>query len=681
MPVPSVNSPLFDAVRVIVPVPANDNFTNATKVPAAGAVYVTNNKRATLENNEPLHAGVVSVAASLWWNYTPATSSSVLIDTAGSGVNTIVAVYTNSTLSTLQPVISADDIGSRQQAFVQLDGHAGITYRIAVASFDTNNTGTIRLAVSPGGVPDTNAPSITVSSPLSGLTVTTNRITITGTAIDPDPNPSGLQEVQILVNSALAITVNSNGAGDTNTASLISTNWSRLVGLFEGLNIIEVKVKDVAGNVSPSVVLQATYRRLDPVNDFFVNATVLTGVSGTNSVNTLKATKEVGEPNHAGNPGGKSAWWRYQPPADGVLYLTTTNSSFDTLLGVYTGNSVNALTLIAENDDAPGITSGVSALAVAVRSNQVYQIAVDGFDAASGVVVLHYTLAPANVYRLTINTTTGGTASPTSLDVVSNDTVLITAVPNTGYSFDLWDGDVVSLANPVSVLVRKDQSLTAHFRPVVYTDGFETGNFSALSWTNTALIPWIIENTNVAAGNFAARAGVVGPNQTSSLFLGGTYRAGIGGFDYRVSSELGWDFLSFLVDGVQQQQWSGELGWATFSFPLTAGPHLMEWRYSKDPNNNFGFDTAFIDNINLPVVVGVNGSTPAQLKARRQSDGTLFIDLTGQQNQTYVLQASADLKVWQNISTNLVAGGTIHIADPASLTNPVRFYRAVATVP
>ena len=211
---------------------------------------------------------------------------------------------------------------------------------------------------------------------------------------------------------------------------------------------------------------------------------------------------------------------------------------------------------------------------------------------------------------------------------------------------------------------------------MAYTDGFEAGNFSRLNWNN-GVVPWVVESTNVSSGSFAARSGVTGGNQTSSLFLSGVFRAGPAAFDLRVSSEADWDFISFFIDGVQQQQWSGEVGWSTFSFPVTAGPHSMEWRYSKDASVSMGFDAGFIDNINLPLVVPANGTTAANLKVRKDSAGGLFIDLTGQTNQLYILQASTNLSTWLPISTNLATDGLIRIIDPVGFTNHKRFYRAV----
>ena len=90
------------------------------------------------------------------------------------------------------------------------------------------------------------------------------------------------------------------------------------------------------------------------------------------------------------NAGGRSVWYRYQPPFEGVATITTLNSQFDTILGVYTGSSVDALSLIGSNDDAQGRSSKVVFRA---HSNTAYYIAVDGFDGAQGPLVLNWSLA------------------------------------------------------------------------------------------------------------------------------------------------------------------------------------------------------------------------------------------------------------------------------------------------
>jgi hypothetical protein len=574
-------------------------------------------------------------------------------------------------------------VGTRQQAFAYFNGKAGVTYRIAVTSYDSRNQGTIRLAIVPGGTPDTNAPSVTILSPLSGLTIPTNRILVTGTAIDPDPNSSGLQEIEFRVNPInLSGAIGGLGAGGLRSSfSLVSTNWSREVGLFEGLNEIRVTVRDGAGNQSAPVVLQATSRPLNPVNDIFANAIVLTNLAGTNSVNTIQATKQTGEPVHAGNPGGKSAWWFMQAPQDGILALSTSNSTFDTLLAVYTGNAVNSLTPVAANDDDPAGGVTTSALAAVVRSNQIYRIAVDGFDAAAGAVFLRYQFTPAVVYQVTALAGPGGSVTPAVQNVVGGQNVTLTAVPNAGYVFERWTGDRTDFTNPLVLPVTNNLSLNALFQPVVYTDGFESGGLSGLPWTTAGNAPWVVQNTNVASGSFAARSGVIGASQTTSLMISNNFRAGTGSFSLRVSSEPNWDHLAFLVDGILQQQWSGETDWLSFGFPLTAGNHRLEWRYAKDPNNSAGSDAAFIDNVLLPISIPINSTTPAHLTARRETDGQVYLEVRGQTNQFYEVQASADLTNWVLIASPVLTSGFAYVPDPASLTNNVRFYRAVTPVP
>jgi len=125
-----------------------------------------------------------------------------------------------------------------------------------------------------------------------------------------------------------------------------------------------------------------------PPNDNFANRSLLSSSSRlTLQANNAAATKEPGEPAHAGNSGGKSLWWSWTAPTNGFLNLTTTNSSFDTLLAVYTGNTVAGLQPVASDAGSPSIVR------FPVVAGTAYQIAVDGKDGASGSVCLSLTLS------------------------------------------------------------------------------------------------------------------------------------------------------------------------------------------------------------------------------------------------------------------------------------------------
>lgn len=87
---------------------------------------------ATLETNEPIHAGVAG-GASVWWRWTPAASGWVQIDTAGSNFDTLIGVYTGSVLIDLTAIASNDNRSTGETvSSVVFYATQGVTYRIAV---------------------------------------------------------------------------------------------------------------------------------------------------------------------------------------------------------------------------------------------------------------------------------------------------------------------------------------------------------------------------------------------------------------------------------------------------------------------------------------------------------------------------------------------------------------------
>ncbi len=413
-----------------------------------------------------------------------------------------------------------------------------------------------------------------VSSPQSGLTVSNQLITLSGTAFDPEGNSSGLKEVL----------VNQNGCSGSPASG--TANWNEPVLLQPGLNTLQVTAVDEAGNISPPVTIQLVYLVQNPANDFFAEAIPLTGASGSVTADTTQATKEVGEPNHAGNFGGKSVWWDFRAPQDGVLTLNTLGSSFDTVLALYTGPVVSNLTSVAANDDAfPGAPGGYSLINQAVRSNILYHVALDGYGGASGTGVVTYAFAPMPLYRVTTTTDGNGTAqliATNSLggasflpgpaaDFAGGTKVTLQGNPNSAYQFGQWTGDVASTANPLNLTVTSNLNIAAEFTPVIFSDGFESGDLSRLGWTTSGDAPWFVQTNIVDTGRYSARSGVILDSQSSSLSLTTNFAAGPASFDYKVSSEPSFDNLTFYIDGLAQQIWSGNVGWATYQFSTPLG--------------------------------------------------------------------------------------------------------------
>ena len=88
-------------------------------------------------------------------------------------------------------------------------------------------------------------------------------------------------------------------------------------------------------------------------------------------------------------------WFSWTAPGDSsVPHLALrTFASFDTLLGVYTGPTVDNLVEVASNDDG---TSGGSTVSFETTPGVTYRIAVDGFAGKSGVFFLTAAPSPGN---------------------------------------------------------------------------------------------------------------------------------------------------------------------------------------------------------------------------------------------------------------------------------------------
>ena len=140
-----------------------------------------------------------------------------------------------------------------------------------------------------------------------------------------------------------------------------------------------------ADGPGPSALSSAFTATTPIANDGFADAQVVTlGSSVLGS--TVGAGQEFGEPTTScGNASGGSIWYRATFNGNGTVRADTFGSDFDTVVGVYTGSAVNALSPVTCNDDASAGTrqSGVGFTAVA---GTTYFFRVAGFNGATGAV-------------------------------------------------------------------------------------------------------------------------------------------------------------------------------------------------------------------------------------------------------------------------------------------------------
>ncbi len=193
-----------------------------------------------------------------------------------------------------------------------------------------------------------------------------------------------------------------SGTGTTSATSTSATLTISNVQAVDAGTYVAVATNSFSGtaNTVTSSPAFLTVSTSVPFNNSFSSSITLSGATMTFSGTNVGASRETSEPRHAGNAGGKSVWWNWSTSVSGTVSISTAGSSFDTLLGVYTGTTVNALTTVASNDDvATGSLS--SRVSFPATAGTLYRIAVDGFSGTSGTVSLSLNLVltpplPAN---------------------------------------------------------------------------------------------------------------------------------------------------------------------------------------------------------------------------------------------------------------------------------------------
>jgi hypothetical protein len=131
-----------------------------------------------------------------------------------------------------------------------------------------------------------------------------------------------------------------------------------------------------------------------------------------------------------------------------------------------------------------------------------------------------------------------------------------------------------------------------------YVEDFSTDSISILPWIEMA---WNRDTSEYYYGPASLRSAEIESRQSTSIKIKvHVFEEDSISFNYKISSEPGYDHLKFFVDKEEVIRWSGEFGWESFSHPLGNGLHDIEWMYDKDINTNGGEDAAWIDNIVFP---------------------------------------------------------------------------------
>jgi hypothetical protein len=382
--------------------PPNDTFAKATSLTGlSGDLLNATNAGSSVEPGEPATPG----GHTIWFSWTAPTSGLATFSTAGSGtvaqpLDTILTVFTGSALSSLKVVTQNDnaspiDLTSR----VSFAATGGTVYRLAVDAraplvgltqlhWSLATAGSCSFAATRYPVNE-GAGSVVINVQRSGVNVnpaTVKYQTIDGTAIAGSDYTATSGTLQF-------------AAGQTaKTFSVPITDDN----VNKGERTFQVQLALDNGTFPAAIVepSTATVRIFDndgnPLYDSFAGAIDLTG-SPTGPWTNVGATVEPGEAllqSVVGKlGGGRTIWFKWTASTNGIATIDTvgstgTNGPLDTVLAVFYGTALNNLTLVADNDEAPG-DSQISSVQFQAKSGRTYFIAVDTVGDATGSIVVN----------------------------------------------------------------------------------------------------------------------------------------------------------------------------------------------------------------------------------------------------------------------------------------------------
>ncbi len=176
---------------------------------------------------------------------------------------------------------------------------------------------------------------------------------------------------------------------------------------------------------------------------------------------------------------------------------------------------------------------------------------------------------------------------------------------------------------------------------------------------------WYIQNTIVNNGTSAAVSGNISDSETSYMEFNVTIPSSGANlsFFYSVSSENGWDFLRFYIDGVQQNEWSGNINFTQQTYPLSSGSHVLKWSYEKDSSFDGGNDEVYIDDVIITTI-----SSVFRLVDGTQSNGfVLTSDANGNASWSDPTGSTGDDGDWSISGTNMSNSNTGQVLISNSL--------------
>ena len=178
---------------------------------------------------------------------------------------------------------------------------------------------------------------------------------------------------------------------------------------------------------------------------------------------------------------------------------------------------------------------------------------------------------------------------------IDTETGVVSGVPTVA-------GDFAVIAGATNDAGTGTKAMTFHISPAPTTLG-EAVDAEHLLWSTGGDAVWFADNdvANSFDGKDSARSGTILNSQASTIQTVVTGPVAVT-FRWRTDSEAGHDYLRFFIDSVFQAQISGDTGWLTKTYALSAGQHILKWTYAKDVSVSLGQDRAWLDTVSFNTV-------------------------------------------------------------------------------
>ncbi|MEM9608136.1 MAG: S8 family serine peptidase [Actinomycetota bacterium] len=354
----------------------------------------------------------IDVTNTVWFSWVAPSDGRIEWSTAGSGYDTVLAVYRFAAGSTLPAVGVNDDDPNRNDltSRLQHDVVGGTRYAIAVGDFGTSPAGgALELAWTMFNAGQDDFAGRLRLTNGQGLVAASN----VGTDKEPgEPNhagnaggssiwwevvpPVGGELIVSTVGSSFDTTIAAYRGSRVDALTTLASNddvvagelWSIATVPVTAGQPIEVAVDGFRPQGEPdgfegfvSFIWTYLTNGLDDPG-----GATISGAAGTIRGTNAGATAEAAE-SHAGT-GGASVWYRWVSPVSGRAVVETESTNFDTVLGAY--DAATGATLAANDDRALGDLD--SRMFFDVEAGQVIDIAVDGYRYEEGPSTGDFTL-------------------------------------------------------------------------------------------------------------------------------------------------------------------------------------------------------------------------------------------------------------------------------------------------